>query len=74
METYTCGNLQYKGSQDQTARQKADLALAFEGSSVSTGSADYVLAWFAKGRSYLSTVRTEARSRRPLIRVHRQSL
>ncbi len=57
-ETYICGNPQYKGSQDQTARQKADLALAFEGSSVTTGSADYVLAWFAKGRSYLTTVRS----------------
>jgi hypothetical protein len=54
-EAYICGNPPYKGSQDQTAAQKSDLAHAFSGCGISTGSADYVLAWFSKARSYLQT-------------------
>ena len=51
-EIYLCGNPPYKGSQDQSPDQKNDLKLAFSGSSVVTGTADYVLGWFAKGRKY----------------------
>ncbi|TVS20352.1 MAG: class I SAM-dependent DNA methyltransferase [Planctomycetaceae bacterium] len=45
-ETYICGNPPYKGSQDQTPSQKADLAVAFGGRIKSTKSADYVSGWF----------------------------
>lgn len=52
-ETYICGNPPYKGSQGQTDEQKADLRIAFEGSELSSGSADYVLGWFVKGCTFL---------------------
>ncbi|RWQ41491.1 MAG: class I SAM-dependent DNA methyltransferase [Mesorhizobium sp.] len=51
-ETYVCGNPPYKGSQDQTEEQKADLRSVFEGSDISSGSADYVLGWFATGTRF----------------------
>ncbi len=47
-ETYICGNPPYKGSQDQTSEQKSDLADLFDGTSISSGSADYVFGWFLK--------------------------
>jgi hypothetical protein len=53
-EIYICGNPPYKGSQDQTPLQKDDLRLAFTGSELSTGTADYVLGWFSKARSFSS--------------------
>jgi len=51
-ETYICGNPPYKGSQDQSADQKADLRNVFS-DDVATGTADYVLGWFAKASMYL---------------------
>ncbi|MGC9237761.1 MAG: class I SAM-dependent DNA methyltransferase [Thiomonas sp.] len=57
-ETYICGNPPYKGSQDQTSSQKADLAAAFAGRIKSTKSADYVSGWFILARDYI--VRSEA--------------
>lgn len=57
-ETYICGNPPYKGSQDQTVSQKADLASAFAGRIKSTKSADYVSGWFILARDYI--VRSEA--------------
>lgn len=60
VETYICGNPPYKGSQDQTSSQKADLAFAFGGSDVPTGAADYVLGWFSKGRNYLKNAKAAA--------------
>ncbi len=59
-ETYICGNPPYKGSQDQTEAQKADLLFAFENAGVSTGAADYVLAWFAKARRYIESANCAA--------------
>ncbi|NGX96266.1 MAG: class I SAM-dependent DNA methyltransferase [Candidatus Afipia apatlaquensis] len=53
VETYVCGNPPYKGSQDQTAIQKEDLRIAFDGLDISPKSADYVWGWFVKGRAYL---------------------
>ena len=53
-ETYICGNPPYKGSQDQTPSQKADLAAAFGGRIKSTKSADYVSGWFILARDYIS--------------------
>lgn len=58
-ETYICGNPPYKGSQDQTSLQKADLLAAFDGTGVNAGSADYVLGWFSKASAYIR--KTEAR-------------
>ncbi|MBH3138835.1 class I SAM-dependent DNA methyltransferase [Serratia marcescens] len=57
-ETYICGNPPYKGSQDQTPSQKADLAAAFAGRIKSTKSADYVSGWFILVRDYI--IRAEA--------------
>ena len=59
-ETYICGNPPYKGSQDQTPSQKADLAAAFAGRIKSTNSADYVSGWFILARDYI--IRSEATS------------
>ncbi len=59
-ETYICGNPPYKGSQDQTPSQKADLAAAFAGRIKSTKSADYVSGWFILARDYI--IRSEAAS------------
>lgn len=59
-ETYICGNPPYKGSQDQTPSQKADLAAAFAGRIKSTKSADYVSGWFILARDYIT--RSEAAS------------
>jgi len=54
-ETYICGNPPYKGSQDQTPDQKVDLKTIFDGTSISSGSADYVLGWFLKSARYIRT-------------------
>jgi N-6 DNA Methylase len=53
-ETYLCGNPPYKGSQDQTPIQKADLTAAFGGRIKSTKSADYVSGWFILARDYIA--------------------
>jgi hypothetical protein len=52
LEVFVCGNPPYKGSQDQSPEQKADLVAAFSDPTTATGSADYVLGWFAKACSY----------------------
>ena len=52
-ETYICGNPPYKGSQQQTAEQKADLEIAFSRYMTSTKILDYVCGWFAKAADYL---------------------
>jgi hypothetical protein len=54
-ETYICGNPPYKGSQDQTDDQKADLAQLFDQTTASGASADYVLGWFLKATKYVRT-------------------
>lgn len=59
-ETYLCGNPPYKGSQEQTPSQKADLEAAFSGRIKSTKSADYVSGWFILARDYI--IRSEAAS------------
>lgn len=59
-ETYLCGNPPYKGSQEQTPSQKADLEAAFSGRIKSTKSADYVSGWFILARDYIA--RSEAAS------------
>ena len=59
-ETYICGNPPYKGSQDQTPSQKADLVTAFGGRIKSSKSADYVSGWFILARDYI--VKSEAAS------------
>ena len=51
-ETYICGNPPYKGSQWQTAEQKADLQAVFEGRTKNWGSLDYVAGWFLKAAEY----------------------
>jgi hypothetical protein len=53
-ETYICGNPPYKGSQEQTKEQKADLEAAFSGRIKSTKSADYVSGWFILARDYIT--------------------
>lgn len=52
-ETFICGNPPYKGSQDQSAEQKAELEASFGGAVNSTKSLDYVSGWFFKGRKYV---------------------
>lgn len=52
-EFYICGNPPYKGSQSQTEEQKEDLRLAFNGSDLSVGSADYVFGWFTKAAHFV---------------------
>jgi hypothetical protein len=52
VELYICGNPPYKGSQDQSPEQKADLQSVGRDLEY-IGSADYVVGWFLKGRSYL---------------------
>jgi hypothetical protein len=53
VETFICGNPPYKGSQGQSEEQKDDLRTAFKGTEAVTGSADYVLGWFAKATRYV---------------------
>jgi len=53
-ETYICGNPPYKGSQEQTPDQKADLAAAFAGRIKSSKSADYVSGWFILAHDYIT--------------------
>ncbi|WP_114228499.1 MULTISPECIES: class I SAM-dependent DNA methyltransferase [Sphingomonas] len=52
-EVFLCGNPPYKGSQDQTPEQKADVREAFDDPTASTGTADYVLGWFAKACNFI---------------------
>ena len=51
-ETYICGNPPYRGSQWQTAEQKADLKSVFEGRTTKWRSLDYVAGWFMKAADY----------------------
>ena len=51
-ETYICGNPPYRGSQWQTAEQKADLKSVFEGRTKQWKSLDYVAGWFMKAADY----------------------
>jgi hypothetical protein len=53
VEVFVCGNPPYKGSQDQTPEQKADLVSAFADPTFATGSSDYVLGWFAKACAFI---------------------
>lgn len=54
-ETYICGNPPYKGSQDQTPSQKADLEAAFSPRAKSAKSADYVAGWFMLASKYVQS-------------------
>ena len=51
-ETYICGNPPYRGSQWQTAEQKAELKSVFEGRTTKWKSLDYVAGWFMKAADY----------------------
>ena len=51
-ETYICGNPPYRGSQSQTAEQKADLKSVFDGRTTKWKSLDYVAGWFMKAADY----------------------
>ena len=51
-ETYICGNPPYRGSQWQTAEQKADLRNIFDGRTKNWRSLDYVAGWFMKAADY----------------------
>lgn len=51
-ETYICGNPPYKGSQWQSAEQKADLEQIFGRRTKSWKSLDYVAGWFMKAVDY----------------------
>ena len=50
--TYICSNPPYRGSQWQTAEQKADLKAIFEGRTKHWRSLDYVSGWFMKAADY----------------------
>ena len=54
-ETYICGNPPYRGSQWQTAEQKADLESVFDGRATKWRSLDYVAGWFMKAADYMTT-------------------
>jgi hypothetical protein len=47
-ETYICGNPPYKGTKNQTQREKEDLKFVFENHIRRYGTLDYVAAWFFK--------------------------
>jgi hypothetical protein len=51
-ETYICGNPPYRGSNWQTAEQKADLTGIFQGRTRNWKSLDYVAGWFMKAAAY----------------------
>lgn len=51
-ETYICGNPPYKGSQWQSAEQKANLEQIFGQRTKSWKSLDYVAGWFMKAADY----------------------
>ena len=51
-ETYICSNPPYRGSQWQTAEQKADLKAIFDGRTKHWKSLDYVSGWFMKSVDY----------------------
>ncbi len=51
-ETYICGNPPYRGSQWQTAEQKADLKSVFDGRTRNWKQLDYVAGWFIKAADY----------------------
>ena len=51
-ETYICSNPPYRGSQWQTAEQKADLKAIFDGRTKHWKSLDYVSGWFMKSADY----------------------
>ena len=51
-ETYICGNPPYRGSQWQTAEQKADLKSVFYGRTRKWKQLDYVAGWFIKAADY----------------------
>ena len=51
-ETYICSNPPYRGSQWQTAEQKADLQAIFDGRVKHWKSLDYVSGWFMKLADY----------------------
>jgi hypothetical protein len=59
-ETYICGNPPYKGSQAQTASQKADLKFVFEAHQKRWPSLDYIAAWFFKASLFLNATNGEA--------------
>ena len=52
-ETYICGNPPYRGSQQQSTEQIADMVEAFVGVGASTKALDYVAGWFAKASRYI---------------------
>ena len=51
-EIYVCGNPPYRGSNWQTAEQKADLTSIFQGRTRNWKSLDYVAGWFMKAADY----------------------
>lgn len=51
-ETFVCGNPPYKGGTEQSAAQKADMALVFAERSSSWKSLDYVTGWLMKFADY----------------------
>lgn len=51
-ETYVCGNPPYKGAREQTAEQKSDLRLVFDGHPIGWKTLDYVAGWFFKAAIY----------------------
>ncbi|MBD8625746.1 class I SAM-dependent DNA methyltransferase [Oxalobacteraceae sp. CFBP 8753] len=59
-ETYICGNPPYKGSQTQTAEQKADLASIFDPYGISSKQIDYVGGWFMKAALYAQHTTAES--------------
>jgi very-short-patch-repair endonuclease len=59
-ETYICGNPPYLGSTWQSAEQKDDLKLVFEGRTKTWKSLDYVAGWFMKAADYGTQTKSAA--------------
>jgi hypothetical protein len=51
-ETYICGNPPYLGNKLQSAIQKQDLEVVFQGKSANWKSLDYVAGWFMRAAEY----------------------
>lgn len=53
-ETYICGNPQFKGRNDQSPSQKADLQMVCDGKLKGWKNLDYVCGWFVKASDYVN--------------------
>ncbi|RCK43656.1 lactate dehydrogenase [Thalassospira profundimaris] len=59
-ETYICGNPPYKGTKNQTKKEKEELKQIFGSYTNRSGTLDYVSGWFLKAAQFMQHSRSEA--------------